>query len=133
YTSTTTAPDKAEEAPKDFDFKPSINQDCPEEERADIEETLRDNVDCFARDGEQLGRCNVAEHEIHLTADARPIYQAPRPSSWKEQTIHRTLTQDMLKKGVLPHHAGYGTEKTQTERQLSQANVFVTSLLVACQ
>ncbi len=40
YTSTTTAPDKAEEAPKDFDFKPSINQDCPEEERADIEETL---------------------------------------------------------------------------------------------
>ncbi|EFX62534.1 hypothetical protein DAPPUDRAFT_336811 [Daphnia pulex] len=51
YTSTTAAPDKAEEAPKDFDFKPSINQDCPEEERADIEETLRENVDCFARDG----------------------------------------------------------------------------------
>ncbi|EFX81297.1 hypothetical protein DAPPUDRAFT_50372, partial [Daphnia pulex] len=34
---------------------------------------------------------------------------------------------------LLPHHAGYGTKKTQTERQLSQANVFVTSLLVAYQ
>ncbi|KZS03393.1 Uncharacterized protein APZ42_033842 [Daphnia magna] len=84
-----------------LDFTPSINQELLAEERYEFEYTLRDNSDCFAREGERLGRCNVAEHEIQLTPNARPIYQTQRPASWKEQAIHKELTLDMLKKGVI--------------------------------
>ncbi|KAK4013534.1 hypothetical protein OUZ56_026088 [Daphnia magna] len=60
------------------DFTPSINQK--------IEDTLRDNIDCFAREGERLGRCNVAEDEIQITPNAIPIYETQRPASWKPST-----------------------------------------------
>ncbi|KZS08318.1 Uncharacterized protein APZ42_027712 [Daphnia magna] len=63
-------------------FTPSINQELPAEERKEFEDTLRDNTDCFAREGERLGSCNVAEHEIQLTPNARPIYQTQRPASY---------------------------------------------------
>ena len=62
-----------EQTSKDLDFRASINQDLTEEEIDDIERALRDNGDCFARDGDQLGRCNAAEHEIRLIENAGPI------------------------------------------------------------
>nr|CAH0112718.1 unnamed protein product [Daphnia galeata] len=59
-----------EQTSKDLAFRASINQDLTEEEIDNIEPALRDNGDCFARDGDELGRCNVAEHEIHLIKNA---------------------------------------------------------------
>ncbi|XP_046639982.1 uncharacterized protein LOC124321118 [Daphnia pulicaria] len=95
-----------EQTPKDLDFRASINQDLTEEEIDDIERALRDNGDCFARDGDQLGRCNVAEHEIHLIENAGPIYQAPRQTSRKEEEIQRDLTTEMLRKKVIARASG---------------------------
>ena len=91
---------------KDLPFRASINQDLTEEEIDDIERTLRDNGDCFARDGDQLSRCNVAEHEIHLIENTGPIYQAPRQTLWKEEEIQRDLTTEMLRKKVIARASG---------------------------
>ena len=74
-----------EQTTKDLNFRASINQDLTEEEIDEIDRALRDNEDCFARDGDQLGHFNVAEHEIHLIENAGPIYQSPRQTSWKEE------------------------------------------------
>jgi cell division septum initiation protein DivIVA len=84
----------------------NLNQDLTEEEIDDIERALRDNGDCFARDGDQLGRCNVAEHETHLSKNTGPIDQAPRQTSWKEEEIQRDLTTEMLRKKVIERGSG---------------------------
>ena len=91
---------------KDLPFRASINQDLTEERIDDIERALRDHGDCFERDGDQLGRCNVAEHEIHLIENAGPISQAPRQTSWKKEEIQRDLTTDMLWKKVIARASG---------------------------
>ncbi|XP_045032964.1 uncharacterized protein LOC123474655 [Daphnia magna] len=104
-----------------LDFTPSINQELPAEERKEFKETLRDNTDCFAREGERLGRCNV---EIQLTPNARPIYQTQRPASWKEQAIHRELTLDMLKKGVIEEATGPWSARTLLIQKRMEAGDF---------
>ena len=110
-----------QENTNNIDFTPSINPELPAAERKKFEETLQDNIDCFAREGERLGRCNVAEHEIHLTPNARPIYQAQRPTSWKEQAIHRELTEDMLKKGVIEEATGPLSARTLLIQKKTEA------------
>ncbi|KAK4006674.1 hypothetical protein OUZ56_011832 [Daphnia magna] len=73
-----------------LDFTPSISQELPAEERKEFEDTLRDNTDCFAKEGERLRRCNVAEHEIQLTPNATPNYQTKTdPKSHPQRTDTR--------------------------------------------
>ncbi|KZS10437.1 Uncharacterized protein APZ42_025090 [Daphnia magna] len=86
-----------------LDFTPSINQELPAEERKGFEDTLRDNTACFAREGEQLRRCNVAEHEIQLTPNAQRS---------ERNKVHRELTLDILKKGVIEEATGPWSART---------------------
>ena len=92
--------------PQKFDFDAQISQELPPHDRKAFRTTLEEFEGCFAKADDQLGRCNVTEHEIHLIPNARPIYQAPRPTSWKEQAILSKHTDDMLKKGVIERSSG---------------------------
>jgi len=90
----------------EFDFDAQINKELTPQDRKEFRAALEEFEGCFAKTDDQLGRCNVTEHEIHLTPNARPIYQAPRPTSWKEQAILSKHTDDMLKKGVIERSTG---------------------------
>ena len=39
-------------------------------------EALRRFADVFAKGNEPLGMCNMAEHEIPLVPNAKPVYQS---------------------------------------------------------
>ena len=60
--------------PQKFDFDAQISQELPPHDRMSFRTTLEEFDGCFAKADDQLGRCNVTEHEIHLIPNARPIY-----------------------------------------------------------
>jgi hypothetical protein len=47
---------------------------------------LEENLECFAANASEVGRCNISEHNIE-TGDAPPVHQAPYTSAWKARTI----------------------------------------------
>lgn len=59
--------------PNESLFRERISQDLEAEEKDDFVKVLRELSDCVTRKGNQLGRCKVAEHEIQLSENARPI------------------------------------------------------------
>ena len=57
--------------------------------------------DVFSKGNEPLGMCNMAEHEIPLVPNAKPVYQSLGSGAYKEQLIHRELMSKMKARGAI--------------------------------
>ena len=57
--------------------------------------------DVFAKGNEPLkSMCNMAEHEIPLVLNAKPVYQSLGSGAYKKQLIHRELISKMKARGA---------------------------------
>jgi hypothetical protein len=89
---------------EELDLRQSLARVFPElghEATENLVEDLMRFRDVFAAGNEQLGMCNVSEHEIPLTNNAKPIYHSLRASAYKEQLIQRELVTKMKNRGVI--------------------------------
>ncbi|KZS20882.1 Uncharacterized protein APZ42_012315 [Daphnia magna] len=68
------------------DLKRQVNHGIPKDKREKVFQLLEENLECFAADASEVGRCNITEHNIE-TGDFPPIHQSPYASAWKARTI----------------------------------------------
>ncbi len=76
---------------EDLDLREQISPELDEEETEKLVKALGKFVDVFAKRNEPLGMCNMAEHEIPLVTNAKPVYQSLGSGAYKEQLIHLEL------------------------------------------
>ena len=82
------------------DYSARVGRGISENDRARVTKVLMDFSTCFARHGQELGRCNQAVHKI-ATGNATPIHQLPYKSAWKEREIIQRQVDTMLKQGII--------------------------------
>lgn len=58
-------------------------------------------VKVFAKGNDSLGICNMAEHDIPLVPNAKPVYQSLGSSAYKEQLIPWDLVAKMKARGAI--------------------------------
>ncbi len=85
---------------EDLDFRKQISPELDEEETEKLVKDLGRFVDVFAKGNEPLGMCNMAEHEIPLVPNAKPVYQSLTSTAYKEQLIHRELMSKIKARGA---------------------------------
>jgi hypothetical protein len=68
------------------DLKKQVNHGIPRDKREKVFKILEENLECFAANATEVGRCNISEHNIE-TGDSPPIHQAPYASAWKARTV----------------------------------------------
>ncbi|KZR97388.1 Uncharacterized protein APZ42_007773 [Daphnia magna] len=61
---------------------------------------LEENLECFAANASEVGRCNISEHNIE-TGDSPPIHQAPYASAWKARTIVNEQVKSLEEVGII--------------------------------
>nr|CAH0102049.1 unnamed protein product [Daphnia galeata] len=86
---------------EDMDFRKQISPELDEEETEKLVKALGRFVDAFAKGNEPLGMCNMAEHEIPLVPNAKPVYQSLGSGAYKEQLIQRELMSKMKARGAI--------------------------------
>ncbi len=85
---------------EDLDFRKQISPELDEETKK-LVKALGRFVDVFAKGNEPLGMCNMAEHEIPLVPNTKPVYQSLGSGAYKEQLIHRELMSKMKAIGAI--------------------------------
>ena len=86
---------------ENLDFRKQISPEPDAEETEKLVEALGRFVDVFAKGNEPLGMCNMAEHEIPLVPNAKPVYQSLGSGTYKEQLIHREQMSKMKARGAI--------------------------------
>ena len=91
-------PTPATETP--LDFERQISKELSAEDRESVLKILRKYGDCFRGPGGKIGRCNMTK--VHIdTGDARPIYQTPGRSPWKEKEEINKQVEEMLRQDII--------------------------------
>ena len=73
----------------------------PEEDKKKLEDVLWKYRDCFSKDANDIGDCNMFQAKIELQHDATPTWIPSRPVAYKLRGEMRKHIDDLLASGVI--------------------------------